>query len=280
MICKWCGETLKTGSKTCKRCKRDVPAKSDCGGFYDLVSLPGTQPPAAPIPAAPTPVMPEPVLRDAAAPRRNRGTLNPKILFGGAVALIVILLVMVISLSGKLAEARDDLNRLKDDRSDKKNTETTEATGNLNGFDSIDPTDDPNKPAEDETPDSMEKVTIENGAATFAFGVEHCSALDHEPVYVEVVDSNQQRVAVISLTLNKTENSRELIVDVEELAEDCEIKSVTYAEAENKLNSDTKKPGEPYLLKDGENANITCCLTGFFEDESQITIEITNIVIH
>ena len=36
MICKWCGETLKTGAKTCRRCKREIPAKSDCGGYYDF----------------------------------------------------------------------------------------------------------------------------------------------------------------------------------------------------------------------------------------------------
>ncbi len=36
MFCKWCGATISESSTRCKRCGRDVPALSDCGGFYDL----------------------------------------------------------------------------------------------------------------------------------------------------------------------------------------------------------------------------------------------------
>lgn len=37
MFCKWCGGDLNAADRTCKRCGREVPAASDCGGFYDLV---------------------------------------------------------------------------------------------------------------------------------------------------------------------------------------------------------------------------------------------------
>lgn len=37
MFCKWCGGTVAPSEATCKRCGRELPALSDCGGFYDLV---------------------------------------------------------------------------------------------------------------------------------------------------------------------------------------------------------------------------------------------------
>lgn len=37
MFCKWCGGKLAPSDSKCKRCGREVPALSDCGGFYDLV---------------------------------------------------------------------------------------------------------------------------------------------------------------------------------------------------------------------------------------------------
>ena len=37
MFCKWCGANLTQSATVCDRCGRDLPAMSDCGGFYDLV---------------------------------------------------------------------------------------------------------------------------------------------------------------------------------------------------------------------------------------------------
>ena len=37
MFCKWCGANLVASDTKCKRCGKEVPALSDCGGFYDLV---------------------------------------------------------------------------------------------------------------------------------------------------------------------------------------------------------------------------------------------------
>lgn len=37
MFCKWCGADLPISATQCRRCGKDVPALSDCGGFYDLI---------------------------------------------------------------------------------------------------------------------------------------------------------------------------------------------------------------------------------------------------
>ncbi len=37
MFCKWCGGNLAPSETKCKRCGKEIPALSDCGGFYDLV---------------------------------------------------------------------------------------------------------------------------------------------------------------------------------------------------------------------------------------------------
>lgn len=38
MFCKWCGGSLAPSDLKCRRCGKEVPARSDCGGFYDLIS--------------------------------------------------------------------------------------------------------------------------------------------------------------------------------------------------------------------------------------------------
>lgn len=38
MICKFCGAELSESAGKCKRCGNEIPAMSDCGGFYDLTS--------------------------------------------------------------------------------------------------------------------------------------------------------------------------------------------------------------------------------------------------
>ena len=37
MFCKWCGGNIASSDTKCRRCGKEVPALSDCGGFYDLV---------------------------------------------------------------------------------------------------------------------------------------------------------------------------------------------------------------------------------------------------
>ena len=36
MFCKFCGQTLNSSAAVCNRCGREVPAKSDCGGFRQI----------------------------------------------------------------------------------------------------------------------------------------------------------------------------------------------------------------------------------------------------
>lgn len=37
MFCKFCGETLDPSQRKCRRCGREVPASTDCGGYYDVI---------------------------------------------------------------------------------------------------------------------------------------------------------------------------------------------------------------------------------------------------
>lgn len=59
MICKWCGAKVDPVKKRCGRCGREVPALSDCGGFYDLVPDAPKEPVPVSVPASPAaPVAP------------------------------------------------------------------------------------------------------------------------------------------------------------------------------------------------------------------------------
>ena len=79
----------------------------------------------------------------------------------------------------------------------------------------------------------MDTITIENGIATFAFDKDHCDALQRGSIYIEVLDFEQKRVAVVSLTLEKEAENRALIVDVTQLAEGCRIVNVNYKDGED-----------------------------------------------
>lgn len=63
MICKWCGASTDADGTVCRRCGKEAPPRSDCGGFYDLV-------PAARniVPPAPQVFVPQPAPPVAAAP--------------------------------------------------------------------------------------------------------------------------------------------------------------------------------------------------------------------
>ena len=39
MICKWCGAEMDRNDLKCRRCGKETPALSDCGGFYDLAFI-------------------------------------------------------------------------------------------------------------------------------------------------------------------------------------------------------------------------------------------------
>jgi len=106
MFCKWCGGDLAKNDKKCSRCGRAVPAKSDCGGFYDLVPNPVA--PASPArndqPAGPTVIH-----MDAPKP-----SPVPLILSIVSLVLILALLLSNFSMCGSLEEAERKMDALED----------------------------------------------------------------------------------------------------------------------------------------------------------------------
>lgn len=299
MICKWCGETLKTGAKTCKRCKRDIPAKSDCGGFYDLVPLPGTVPPAAPAPVLHTSAVPEPASHGASASAKTQGNLNPRLLLAGAAAVILILLVMVITLSIKLADTGDTDG----DRSDKEGTEAvTNGFGERNDpTDAFDPTSGithtvPSQPSnpDDNTgnnnPPAKGDVTLTgilvDGNVNVEFGKEHCAALiAHDCVYIHVYETaanqeNEEPLAIFRVTLD---NTAVLKVATDESIKDCCItggfclNTVNQAGGKNPMAEVQHGVFSPLIPVLG--GNLTCELICSYGDGGQFTLVIANIQI-
>lgn len=176
MICKWCGETLKRGDSTCRRCRKEVPAMSDCGGFYDLVPQAGAgvvQPVVSGEASAPVnqvPVRPiAPVLPDA---RGERIAKRKNLILLVAVLVAAFFLVQTIILNGKLSDAEAQLERYAsrdDERDDKEEEKPGEDDGNGkedkpgenedpglpggNGEEDPKPTDTPQDPTEEPTED-------------------------------------------------------------------------------------------------------------------------------
>lgn len=97
MFCKWCGSSVRSGARVCSRCGRNVPALSDCGGFYDLV-------PEAPRgPSQPETKLEERIERTYLSPPPPKKGVPPVILWvlGGLLAATVLLqTITLIQLGG------------------------------------------------------------------------------------------------------------------------------------------------------------------------------------
>lgn len=104
MFCKWCGGTLAPSDTKCKRCGREVPALSDCGGFYDLV--PGARRTETIQSRTPQPAPIQPVL--VAQPERKIKRIRlPLILFVLVVVVfLVIAFLVTVFVFGKVKGAR------------------------------------------------------------------------------------------------------------------------------------------------------------------------------
>lgn len=90
MLCKWCGAKLPDHATKCKRCGKDIPAISDCGGFYDLV-------PSANKLAARGPVQDAPKLEvPVRSAERKSGSGKGSILSAIAITLCVVLIAVVL----------------------------------------------------------------------------------------------------------------------------------------------------------------------------------------
>lgn len=231
MICKWCGETLKTGDKTCRRCRREVPALSDCGGFYDLV--PGAMPVnprATAAPEQPAAVYnPEvqpiaPVLPDHAGQRSRRKNL---ILL---VALVVAagLLVSTVILNGRLSEANETIEQLKSrlEKTEERVQEDTKPQDPSQGEDtkpedpsqSEDPTEEATAPTlggkeDEENPNNQgnqkedDVISLEiNPDNTFELTDAQKALLQTQPLLLELKDPESAMVIRLYLVLDHEAN--------------------------------------------------------------------------
>ena len=105
MFCKWCGGNIASSDTKCNRCGKEVPALSDCGGFYDLV----------PSAKKPSIAQPEPV-REVEPARTKK---NSKKLFLGLALLNVVGFVLVIAILliivSKVNQYSTEVNGLRND---------------------------------------------------------------------------------------------------------------------------------------------------------------------
>lgn len=226
MICKWCGETLKTGDKTCKRCRREVPALSDCGGFYDLVptampveyrnTLSAEQ--NAPIQKPVTPIAP--VLPDHEGQRAKRKNLILVI----AVILVAGLLINTFVLNGKLSDANDTIDQLQsrlEEQEDQpsggkpENTEPSTVDPDEGGEEEPSASTDPSGKEEDEDPteqgNQKEEAVISaeiSSETTVGLTEDQAAQLYSEPLYIELKDADGE--VQVSLYLVLDQESEEL----------------------------------------------------------------------
>ena len=121
MFCKWCGGNLASSDTKCKRCGKEVPALSDCGGFYDLV--PNAKKPievhTGPVVPPERPVNPprKPEPPKEVAPTRSKKSGKKSLLglFALTVvgfALVILLLVIIL---GKVNQYSSEVNGLRND---------------------------------------------------------------------------------------------------------------------------------------------------------------------
>lgn len=121
MFCKWCGGNLASSDTKCKRCGKEVPALSDCGGFYDLVPNakepvevhPGpVVPPERPTnpPRKPEPPKEVPPTRSKKAGKKSLLGLFTLTVVG--FALVILLLIIIL---GKVNQYSSEVNGLRND---------------------------------------------------------------------------------------------------------------------------------------------------------------------
>lgn len=110
MFCKWCGADLPNSAKKCTRCGREVPAKSDCGGFYDLVPNAKSVSAPGPVfsPKAPetAPAHAEPVKKDVPAKGKKTGRKSGLHLLITCIGLVLVI-VLLLCMGSKLGKALD-----------------------------------------------------------------------------------------------------------------------------------------------------------------------------
>ena len=121
MFCKWCGGNIASSDTKCKRCGKEVPALSDCGGFYDLVpsakkpSNAQPEPVAPPVKPASPPRKPEPV-REVELARAKKNSKKPFLGLAllNVVGFLLVIAMLLIVLS-KVNQYSTEVNGLRND---------------------------------------------------------------------------------------------------------------------------------------------------------------------
>lgn len=121
MFCKWCGGNIASSDTKCKRCGKEVPALSNCGGFYDLVPSAkkpsNVQPESVAPPAKPVspPRKPEPVREvEPARTKKNskKSFLGLALLNVVGFVLVIVILLIIVS---KVNRYSTEVNGLRND---------------------------------------------------------------------------------------------------------------------------------------------------------------------
>ena len=111
MFCKWCGGVLTPSDSKCKRCGKDIPALSDCGGFYDLVPAAKNAVNAPSISNEPS-LQPNRQLEQAKeAPPAKKTCAKIPVL---TLLSIAVVLVTMFVMSGRIAQYSDKIDELQD----------------------------------------------------------------------------------------------------------------------------------------------------------------------
>lgn len=111
MFCKWCGGNIASSDSKCRRCGREVPALSDCGGFYDLVPNAGKPPVVQPVPVGGSGVPDRKPDATEKAVKANKKMLRSLTVL--TVAGFVIVAVMIVFMAIKVGQYADEAKELR-----------------------------------------------------------------------------------------------------------------------------------------------------------------------
>ena len=146
MICKWCGASVNAADKKCGRCGREIPALSDCGGFYNVAPK-APRPEAAPKPAA-APVQPAaPVVKEP----EKKSSSAPLIVV--AVLVVIALVIGQVLLMMRIADLEETVQGLSAEMGELRENQAVKVP--------VDPDDDPDDDKSDHAtkgPDCNDKV--------------------------------------------------------------------------------------------------------------------------
>ncbi len=125
MFCKWCGGNLAPSETKCKRCGKEIPALSDCGGFYDLVPTAKTRKTTPDDMVVPDiganqqrgnsnrDHKPEPVEK---APIKKKNNKQPLFILGLiTMCCFAILFVQILLLNGKIGKQAESMANIKEE---------------------------------------------------------------------------------------------------------------------------------------------------------------------